>query len=115
LSSAQCLSLLKALATGGRTVICVIHTPSARLFHMIDNVYIVAEGQCAFQGNGQQVIPFLEMSCGLSCPKTYNPADFGELFLAIVWEKQSREKGILSIYIYAYCIEVLKKIKSILK
>ncbi|CAB3368402.1 Hypothetical predicted protein [Cloeon dipterum] len=76
LSSAQCFSLLKALAAGGRTVICVLHTPSARLFHMIDNVYIVAEGQCAFQGKGQEVIPFLEMSCGLSCPKTYNPADF---------------------------------------
>ena len=83
LSSAQCLSLLKALATGGRTVICVIHTPSARLFHMIDNVYIVAEGQCAFQGKGQEVIPFLEMSCGLSCPKTYNPADFGECAFVI--------------------------------
>jgi ATP-binding cassette, subfamily G (WHITE), member 1 len=45
---------------------------------MIDNVYIVAEGQCAFQGKGQEVIPFLEMSCELSCPKTYNPADFGK-------------------------------------
>jgi len=50
---------------------------------MIDNVYIVAEGQCAFQGKGQEVIPFLEMSCGLSCPKTYNPADFGECAFVI--------------------------------
>ncbi|XP_059475821.1 ATP-binding cassette sub-family G member 1-like [Neocloeon triangulifer] len=76
LSSAQCLSLLKALAAGGRTVVCVIHTPSARLFHMIDNVYVVAEGQCVFQGAATQVIPFLHASCALSCPKTYNPADF---------------------------------------
>lgn len=75
LSSSQCVHLLKNLARGGRTVICSIHTPSARLFALFDNVYLVSEGQCVFQGNGDDIVPFLSQF-GLQCPKTYNPADF---------------------------------------
>nr|QIK02748.1 ATP-binding cassette sub-family G member 1-like protein [Nilaparvata lugens] len=75
LASSQCISLLKALARGGRTVICSIHTPSARLFSLFDHVYIVSEGQCVFQGHGHDIVAFLA-SFGLNCPKHYNPADF---------------------------------------
>lgn len=78
LSSSQCISLLKLLAEGGRTVICSIHTPSAKLFALFDNVYIVASGQCVYQGYGPDVVPFLT-NIGLICPKHYNPADFGTL------------------------------------
>ncbi|XP_014255565.1 ATP-binding cassette sub-family G member 4 isoform X2 [Cimex lectularius] len=75
LSSSQCISLLKSLAQGGRTVICSIHTPSAKLFALFDNVYIVAEGQCVFQGLGEDIVPFLAIQ-GLHCPTHFNPADF---------------------------------------
>lgn len=77
LSSSQCLELLRRLAHGGRTVICSIHTPSAKMFEMFDHVYVVANGQCAFQGEGQNIVPYME-AIGLRCPKTYNPADFSE-------------------------------------
>nr|CAD7586375.1 unnamed protein product [Timema genevievae] len=75
LSSTQCISLLKMLAEGGRTVVCSVHTPSARLFSMFDHVYIVAEGQCVFQGAGSNIVPYLSL-LGMCCPIHYNPADF---------------------------------------
>ncbi|SPP79198.1 ATP-binding cassette sub-family G member 4 isoform X1 [Drosophila guanche] len=75
LSSSQCMSLLKLLAAGGRTVICSIHTPSAKIFEMIDTVYVLAEGQCVYQGSGSNIVPYMQ-HLGLSCPVTYNPADF---------------------------------------
>ncbi|XP_044749959.1 ATP-binding cassette sub-family G member 1-like [Coccinella septempunctata] len=75
LSCSQCIALLKLLAKGGRTVICSIHTPSARLFNSFDNVYCVNNGQCVYHGYGPSVIPFLS-NIGLDCPTTYNPADF---------------------------------------
>lgn len=77
LSSSQCIDLLRKLAHGGRTVICSIHTPSAKIFEMFDHIYVVANGQCIYQGEGENIVPFME-TIGVRCPKTYNPADFSK-------------------------------------
>ncbi|XP_045481180.1 ATP-binding cassette sub-family G member 1-like [Harmonia axyridis] len=71
----QCIGLLKLLALGGRTVICSLHTPSAKLFSIFDNTYILSEGQCVYQGYGPSIVPYLG-NIGLVCPLSYNPADF---------------------------------------
>lgn len=74
-ASSTCVSLLKRVARGGRTVICSVHTPSARLFAEFDHVYVLADGRCTYQGTSRGVVPFLN-ELQLPCPKTYNPADF---------------------------------------
>ncbi|KAG8253775.1 hypothetical protein J6590_025947 [Homalodisca vitripennis] len=68
--------LLKDLSRQGRTIVCTIHQPSATMFHMFDVVYMLARGQCIYQGSSHQLVPFLS-NCGLNCPATYNPADYG--------------------------------------
>nr|XP_002733717.1 PREDICTED: ATP-binding cassette sub-family G member 1-like [Saccoglossus kowalevskii] len=53
-SCLQCVSLLKSLARDGRTVICTIHQPSAKLFEMFDKVII--EVSCGEYGNHLPVL-----------------------------------------------------------
>lgn len=82
LSGSQCVELLRRLAHGGRTVICSIHTPSAKIFEMFDHIYVVANGQCIYQGEGMNIVPYME-TVGIRCPKTYNPADFSEFLILL--------------------------------
>lgn len=69
------ITLLKQLAQQGRTVICTIHQPSAKLFEKFDLVYILAYGKCLYQGHSSKLVPFLN-SVSLPCPMFHNPADY---------------------------------------
>lgn len=74
LSSLQCITMLKALAAGGRTIVCTIHQPSASIYELFDHVYVIAKGQCVYQGDSTNTVPFLE-KINLPCPEYHNPAD----------------------------------------
>ncbi|KAB0799513.1 hypothetical protein PPYR_07393 [Photinus pyralis] len=71
----QCISLLKSLARGGRTIICTIHQPSARIFEIFDYLYMLTEGNCIYKGIIMGLVPFLS-SVGPQCPSYHNPADY---------------------------------------
>ena len=74
-SASQCLALLKRLADSGKTIICTIHQPSARLIEKIDHLYAIAEGMCIYQGASYNLVPYLA-EADLVCPESFNPADF---------------------------------------
>lgn len=85
LTSAQCMTMLKKLAREGRTVVCTIHQPSASIYAMFDQAYILADGMCVYNGPSEDTVPYLA-SLGLQCPKYHNPADY-------VLEVANREYG----------------------
>jgi ATP-binding cassette, subfamily G (WHITE), member 1 len=74
-SSTQCIQLLKNLASRGKTIVCTIHSPSALLFEMFDNIYALAFGSCIYQGSTRNLVQFLN-ELDLVCPEIYSPSDF---------------------------------------
>ncbi|XP_068618206.1 ATP-binding cassette subfamily G member 4 [Battus philenor] len=74
-TTVQCVKLLRQLARQGRTVVCTIHQPAASLLELFDQIYVLADGRCIYQGDTEAMVPYLQ-SVGLPCPRHHNPADF---------------------------------------
>ena len=81
-SSLQCMRALKALAETGCTIVCTIHQPCASIMSLFDQVYILCDGQCVYQGASCNMLPYFRQF-GLECPRFHNPADFGKEELRI--------------------------------
>jgi len=65
---------LKELAAAGRTVVATIHQPSSDIFHMFDNLLLLANGQILYQGPSRLCMDYFAQR-GSPCPQFTNPAD----------------------------------------
>lgn len=74
-SSLLCVQILKEMAERGHTVICSIHTPSAKIFSHFDVLYMVSKGRCIYNGAVDDLVNFLSRH-NLNCPHYHNPADY---------------------------------------
>ncbi|XP_050684576.1 protein scarlet [Leptidea sinapis] len=91
-SSAQkMMTLLRANAVEGKTVICTIHQPSSELMALFDKLVLLAEGRVAYAGNASGALSFFE-SLGYHCPITYNPTDYFIKVLALTPGSESASR-----------------------
>lgn len=76
-SSAHCVQLLHNLSREGRTIVFTVHQPSAAIYEMFDQVYVLAQGQCVYRGSSNDTLSYLSEN-GLQCPMYHSLADFCE-------------------------------------
>lgn len=74
-SSLQVIKHLRNLAHDGRTVIIVVHQPSSSLLQLFDDLYILTNGNCIYNGPLDQMVDVFKQA-GLNCPSYYNRADY---------------------------------------
>lgn len=69
------MALLKRLAHKyGRTVITTLHQPSSEIYHMIDDLFVLHEGQVVYGGPAKDIVPYFS-AFGYSFPEYSNPLD----------------------------------------
>eukprot|EP00123_Amoebidium_parasiticum_P014061 comp22305_c0_seq1/m.33111 comp22305_c0_seq1/g.33111 ORF comp22305_c0_seq1/g.33111 comp22305_c0_seq1/m.33111 type:complete len:668 (-) comp22305_c0_seq1:89-2092(-) len=66
---------LKALAHTGRTVVATLHQPSSEIFHMFDDLCLLANGRVMYMGRADKCVDYFA-SLGYQCPQYTNPADY---------------------------------------
>ncbi|XP_053613075.1 ATP-binding cassette sub-family G member 4-like [Plodia interpunctella] len=68
------IELLHQLARQGRTVVITMHQPSATLLPLIDRLYALVGGNCAYIGSVDSLLPFLKR-IDRPCQPYHNPVE----------------------------------------
>ncbi|KAF0707740.1 hypothetical protein As57867_006531, partial [Aphanomyces stellatus] len=74
------ITYIAKLAKQNRTIVCTIHQPSSMVYHMFDNVMILAQGHTAYFGSPHDSLAHFA-SLGHPCPQFTNP---GEYFFVVI-------------------------------
>lgn len=61
-------SCLKALAAEGRTIVCTIHSPTAKAFAMFDSLMMLSSGRLIYGGPLESAAPHFEKALALKRP-----------------------------------------------
>lgn len=70
------VSLLSDLAhETSRTIIVTIHQPPSEIFHMLDDLLLLADGRVVYHGPASEAVGYFA-ALGHPCPMYTNPADF---------------------------------------
>ncbi|KAI9136446.1 P-loop containing nucleoside triphosphate hydrolase protein [Paraphysoderma sedebokerense] len=80
------IRMLKGLAAKGKTVITTLHQPSSEIFHIVDDLLILVEGEILYCGPAHNVVDYFAQ-LGYPCPKYTNPCDY--IFMSILHESSS--------------------------
>lgn len=56
----QVVATLKDLASSGHTVVCSIHQPRSSIFGMFDDLLLLSEGRCVYNGPADEALEYLE-------------------------------------------------------
>lgn len=54
------VTIMKNMATQGKTILCTIHQPSSEVFPMFDKLLLLAEGRVAYMGSSAGATEFFE-------------------------------------------------------
>jgi len=75
------IDTLRQLAMTGRTVVATIHQPSSDIFHLFDDLLVLAQGNIVYQGPCKESVAYFG-ELGFPCPRYANPAD--HLFMRVL-------------------------------
>ncbi|KAF4528832.1 hypothetical protein B566_EDAN015032 [Ephemera danica] len=81
-SAGAVVEKLRQLSLRGMAVICTIHQPASGIFDLFHDLILLAGGRVAYQGDVRDALTYFA-SKGLTCPSTYNAAEFYVSQLAI--------------------------------
>lgn len=69
------IKILHCLTRRGHTVVTTIHQPSSEIFHLFDDLLILAHGKIMYLGEASKSVDYFAR-LGYQCPSYTNPADF---------------------------------------
>lgn len=72
---------LRHLSQSGRSVVATIHQPSSEIFHLFDDLLLLAEGRVLYHGPILGAVPYFAKQ-GFNCPQFTNPSDY--IFMSVL-------------------------------